>query len=222
MMNMKTLIIRLLCALIVFGLSLALHGCSQNSKIAFNGHTYKYEVAKQYLKKPKSIIYTDKMVGDKNKIISLLMPATVFPGLQVDEEKIKITLLLFLDQDYSDKKGLKKTAMYFIDNAKELPLEYSLHHYKREGNNIEFNYHISFDSELRAIELLDNSFVVEARTPRPFEIGGVKTNPKTSCRLYTVHDGISMQMGTSGNICSANKYGSLRDYLIKLINSWKK
>ncbi len=183
------------------------------------GRDFIYEIPRRYDRLPKSFLYPGGISGDDGEVISLLLTHNDVEDSDLGDSW-ELSMLLFWDRDYGQGEELAKSARGLLDDAAFQGASNGFYQYRSSLGEYQRDYYLNFDPFGGDLPSSDGNYIVRTKSSPAFEIGGIKTVPKETCALHARTDGILVQLGAIGHLCSVDKFDSLYAFMEGSMRKW--
>jgi hypothetical protein len=177
-----------------------------------------YEVPSVYIKSTPSG-YGDPSKYDTSFMLSLAIPFadTV---LRAEKQGDALTVQLFADKRYElalFTRVAKSCLAEAVRQKKEVPF-FVYRKSDKWGTN---TCYFTFDPETLPPTLTQGDYYVRASQDVPFKIADTSTTPRGSCTLTFIRDGILIDVGAIGALCTPEAFPQMILSLDRLLDRWR-
>lgn len=205
-MNIK-IILPLMCIISV----VYVVASSSKSYLTVNGNEFSYQIPIKYLKTSKSILYPGNIIGDKSKIISLLIPMNKFSPLTNKSNKVA-SVLIYLDKERSANKAFESFSKKVLEKKVLIDHMPPYYHFTEELGGSVKDIYLSFNPNNNSLKTISNKdYVVSMKQSEIFKIGKKSTVTTPMCNLEAYKDGMGMKFSFPNEVCKFDNFKKLKE-----------
>lgn len=189
------------------------------SKAVIQGNVHQYQIPKEIIRDSESSADWQDYAGDGAKILSLLL-SNGFQSSMKQQVEGEITLLIFLDTKVPNESSFKHFAKNLVSGSERITSSQTQTAFSSSIGLTKTTYHMNFDPNLEQEHNLGDLFVLSVRRFEPLDVEGFNHQAKSLCSMFTIIDGLFVEMNFLGPLCDEDAGQLVRLSVADLFESW--